>query len=72
MDELPVTTQALYESLKSQGVLVMAGEPFFFGLAEYWQHARECLRLTYCQPEEVLERAVRIISRELRALYSAL
>lgn len=72
MDELPVTTQALYESLKSQGVLLMAGEPFFFGLAEHWQHARECLRLTYCQPEEVLERAVRIISRELRVLYSAL
>ena len=69
LEGLPITTQALYESLKKQGVLVMAGEPFFFGFAEHWQHARECVRLTYCQSEDVLERAVRIIGRELRALY---
>jgi valine--pyruvate aminotransferase len=69
LEGLPVTTQTLYQSLKSQGVLVMAGEPFFFGWAERWQHARECLRLTYCQPDEVLERAVLIIAHELRALY---
>lgn len=68
LEGLPVTSQVLYKSLKAQGVLVMAGEPFFFGLAGQWRHACECVRLTYCQPEEVLERAVRIIGAELRTL----
>lgn len=70
LEGLPVPTQTLYQSLKDQGVLIMAGEAFFFGWDAHWQHARECVRLTYCQPEAVLEKAVKIIARELRRLYA--
>lgn len=69
LEQLPGGAQGLYEKLKKQGVLLMAGEPFFFGWEKTWSHARECLRLTYCQPPEVLERAVNIIASEVRALY---
>ena len=65
---LPISTSVLYERLKTKGVLIMAGEYFFFGLENSWPHARECVRLTYCQKPEVLEEAVRIIARELQAV----
>ncbi len=65
---LPISTQELYQRLKDKGVLVMAGEPFFFGLDATWRHAKECLRLSYCQDESVLKRAVDLISEELRAV----
>lgn len=71
LEGLPGGAQALYEKLKKQGVLLMAGEPFFFGWQESWDHARECLRLTYCQPPEVLERAVVVIAREVKGLYTS-
>jgi len=71
LENLPGGAQMLYEALKSQGVLVMAGEPFFFGWDKSWSHARECLRLTYCQDTDVLQRAVAIIAREVRRLYHA-
>ncbi len=66
LEGLPIAAGDFYEILKREGVLVMAGEPFFFGLAQSWAHARECLRLTYCQPQPVLAQAARIIGRELR------
>lgn len=66
---LPITSDELYQRLKQQGVLVMAGEPFFFGLEQHWQHGRQCIRLTYCQGEAVLRQAVAMIARELQALY---
>lgn len=65
LEGLPVTSQELYQRLKQKGVLVMAGEPFFFGLDKEWSHARECLRLSYCQADEVLEAAVKLIAEEL-------
>lgn len=68
-ERLPVSSRVLYERLKEKGVLVMAGEPFFFGLDQHWTHARECLRLTYCQAPEVLAQAASILAHEVRTLY---
>lgn len=69
LENLPISSAQLYQRLKQQGVLVMAGEPFFFGLEASWPHAQQCIRLTYCQDETVLRKAVAIIAGELRALY---
>lgn len=69
LEQLPGGARKLYEALKEQGVLLMAGEPFFFGWESSWSHARECLRLTYCQPPDMLARAVAIIAAEVRSLY---
>lgn len=66
---LPVSSQVLYERLKARGVLVIAGEHFFFGLAEPWSHSSECIRLSYAQPVEIVEQAAQIIAREVTSIY---
>ncbi|MBU2887389.1 valine--pyruvate transaminase [Gilvimarinus agarilyticus] len=66
---LPITSQALYERLKAKGVLVIAGEHFFPGLTEPWRHRYECIRLSYAQPADVIERAAQIIAQEVTQVY---
>ena len=69
LQDLPITSQELYQRLKKRGVLVMAGEEFFFGLQEDWPHRRQCLRLTYCQGFSVITKAVTILAEEVTDLY---
>lgn len=74
--DLPITSKVLYERLKKKGLLVMDGEHFFFGLgeglgedlAEVWDHSTQCVRLTYCQSEDVIERGIKLMAEELRSL----
>lgn len=68
LPDLPISSRELYELLKSQGLLVMAGEGFFFEWQHSWPHARQCVRLTYCQSKSVLAQAVGILATQLRAL----
>lgn len=68
LPDLPISSAELYQHLKQQGVLVMAGEGFFFEWQDSWPHARQCLRLTYCQNKEVLAQAVAILAAQVRAL----
>lgn len=68
--DLPVSSQELYESLKSRGVLVLSGHHFFIGLEDSaWQHSHQCLRITYCAPQPVLKRAIGILADELKRIY---
>ncbi|MGD9947807.1 MAG: valine--pyruvate transaminase [Desulfobulbus sp.] len=69
--ELPVTSRVLYERLKSRGVVVVAGDYFFPGLEPGWQHAQECLRITYSQDEQDVRRGISLIADEVRAVYTA-
>ncbi|MEX1031891.1 MAG: valine--pyruvate transaminase [Cellvibrionaceae bacterium] len=66
---LPITSRELYQRLKKRGVLVLAGENFFVGLQEDWQHQYECIRLTYCQDPKVVRRGIEIIAEEVSAAY---
>ncbi len=66
LPKLKGTSHALYQSLKKQGVVIMPGEAFFFGLQSSWPHATQCIRLTYCQSASVLERAVAILAKTLK------
>lgn len=68
-EKLPITSTELYTRLKARNVLVMDGKPFFFGEEQNWQHANECIRLSYCQDESIIEKAMLIIADELRGLY---
>jgi valine--pyruvate aminotransferase len=61
---LKIPTRELYERLKARKVLVVPGEYFFFGLAEDWPHAHQCLRLNFSQPEDVVREGLRIIAEE--------
>lgn len=68
---LPISSQELYERLKARGVLVIAGEHFFPGLAEPWRHRQECIRLSYAQPAAVVEQAAVILAEEVQRAYDA-
>jgi valine--pyruvate aminotransferase len=61
---LSIPTRELYERLKSRKVLVVPGEYFFFGLDEDWPHSRECLRLNFSQPADVVREGLVIIADE--------
>ena len=66
LPDLPISSRELYEQLKNQGLLVMAGERFFYEWQNTWPHARQCLRLTYCQSEAVLAQAVSVLAAQVR------
>jgi valine--pyruvate aminotransferase len=67
---LPLSSRQLYERLKARGVVVVSGDYFFPGLAPGWQHAEECLRVTYSQNEEDVRRGIGIIAEEVRAVFT--
>lgn len=71
LQDLPISAHALYLQMKAEGVLIMPGEPFFFGLDAPWDHAEQCIRLSYCQSDEVIVKAVTILGRVLRKAYGA-
>jgi len=66
---LPITTLELYQRLKAAGVLVIPGDAAFPGLQEDWQHARECLRISYAVEESIMQRAAVLIGQVLREIY---
>jgi valine--pyruvate aminotransferase len=70
--ELPISTRELYRCLKQHNVLIVPGEYFFFGLpAETdWPHRRQCIRVTFSQPEHVVIEGLRIMANELARLHS--
>lgn len=73
MKDCPITSEQMYQRLKSQGVLVVSGHHFFPGLDDQedqqWQHRNECLRVTYSQDEFLVERGIRIIANALHDAY---
>lgn len=65
---MPISSKELYDRLKNQGVLVVPGEYFFFGLEEPWPHQHECIRMTFSMADEVVEAGIKILADELRSL----
>ena len=59
---LPISSLELYRRLKNRGVLVVSGHYFFPGLKEKWSHKQECLRVTYSQNDEDVQRGLAIIA----------
>ncbi len=66
---LPITSAALYQRLKERGVLVIPGHYFFPGLSEDWEHKHECIRVTYSQSPQVVEKGIAIIADEVKRAY---
>ncbi|HEY8519330.1 MAG TPA: valine--pyruvate transaminase [Gammaproteobacteria bacterium] len=66
---LPITSAELYARLKAAGVLVLSGHYFFPGLDEPWAHRDECIRLSFAQDDEVVERGIRRLAAEVRAAF---
>lgn len=68
-ENLPITSQQLYERLKARGVLIAPGHNFFPGMEDRWRHKDECIRVSYAQPEDVVRRGIEIIAEEVAAAY---
>jgi len=67
---LPISSQALYERLKKRGVLIVPGQNFFVGMDDDWAHKNECIRVSYAQDEDTVQRGVKIISEEVAKAYA--
>ena len=67
---LPIGSQVLYERLKRRGVLVVPGHHCFFGLEEDWPHRHECLRVSYVQDPQAVQRGAELIAEEVRKTYA--
>lgn len=66
---LPVPCRELYERLKAAGVLVIPGHTSFPGLQEEWQHAQECIRISYAVDTSTIVNGTACIGRVVRELY---
>jgi valine--pyruvate aminotransferase len=66
---LPITSQELYERLKSRGVLVVPGHNFFPGMEQNWRHQQECIRVSYAQDGESVLRGINLIGEEVRRAF---
>lgn len=70
-EDLPIPTLELYQQLKAAGTIILPGEHFFPGIQsiENYRHARECIRMSYAQSDETLEKGIATIARFVKAAY---
>lgn len=68
LPRLPVTDRELYARLKQHGLLVVPGSYFFPGLQEPWEHASQCIRVTYSADPAAVRRGMSILADEVRSL----
>ncbi len=67
-ENLPISSYDLYERLKQRGVLIIPGHYFFYGNCSTHPHSQQCIRLSYAQPDEVVQRGVQILGEEIKSL----
>lgn len=71
-DGLPISSLELYQRLKKKGVLVVSGHYFFPGMEQDdWAHKEQCIRVTYAQDDQVVEKGISIIAEEIREIFSS-
>ena len=63
--DLPITTEILYQRLKQRGVLMVPGHYFFPGLEPDWPHAHQCMRMNYVPAADKLEQGIAILAEEV-------
>lgn len=68
LPDLPITSAQLYQRLKERGVLVMSGHHFFYGNEAGHPHQHQCLRLSYAQSDNTVQRGIEILADEIRQL----
>ena len=71
LQDLPISTEELYQRLKARHVFVVPGEEFFIDMDPAWEHTRQCLRINYAQPEDRLRKGLEVLASELKSIYSA-
>ena len=67
---LPISSQELYERLKEKGTLIIPSEHFFVGLdTQNFPHAHECIRMSIAQDEAILRQGIAAIGEVVREAY---
>ena len=67
---LPISSLELYQRLKKKGVLVVSGHYFFPGMEQDdWAHKEQCIRVTYAQDDEVVEKGISLIAEEIQGIF---
>ncbi|WP_413727486.1 valine--pyruvate transaminase [Sodalis sp. RH19] len=66
---LPITTETLYQRLKQRGVLMVPGHYFFPGLETEWPHAQQCMRMNYVPDADKIERGIAILAQEVERAF---
>lgn len=64
LPSLSISTMEFYQRLKKREVLIVPGEYFFYGMEEDWPHRRQCLRLNFSRPPEVVKKGLQILAEE--------
>ena len=67
---LPISSAELYERLKNSGVLVVSGHHFFPGVTQSWRHRDECLRISFAQDDDIVQRGITIVAMEVKRLFA--
>ncbi len=65
---MTITDRELYTRLKRRGLLVVPGSYFFPGLQEPWDHASQCIRVTYSAEPASVREGMRILAEEVKAV----
>jgi len=68
LPRMPVSDVELYARLKRRGLLVVPGSYFFPGLQEPWDHASQCIRVTYSAEPASVRRGMAILADELKSM----
>lgn len=68
-ENLPISSQDLYQRLKRRGVLVVPGHNFFIGIEDGWRHKHECIRVSYAHGGKDLRKGIDLIAAEVRLAY---
>jgi len=69
LKNLPIPAAELYRRLKARKVLVIPGHYFAYGLDHEWKHPHECLRLTYSQPQHIVQEGLEILAEEVKRAF---
>jgi valine--pyruvate aminotransferase len=70
LKNLPVSNYELYRRLKARNVYIIPGCYFFAGCEEDSAMKNECIRITFSQSREILEKGIRILAEEVTKLYN--
>jgi valine--pyruvate aminotransferase len=63
--DLQITSEELYQKLKSKAVYIIPGHNFFIGMDDNWTHQHQCIRINYAKDENTLRKGFEIIYQEV-------
>jgi len=69
--DLPTSDWDLYQALKSHGVIVVPGSPFFPGLKEDWEHTHQCIRISLTASNDEIVTGLKHLANVVQEIYQA-